>query len=329
MQLAINEAWKYQFLTYPNPAVGACIVKNGKILSIGVHKKAGLVHAEVDALKKAYLKYYPNNSLKYLDNASQIHIHLVEECSDFFKDCTIYVTLEPCSHIGRTPSCATLLKNLKIKKVIIGALDKNKIASGGKKILKEKNIKTKQLKNQNCKNLLYPFKKWQKGNFVFFKIAIRENGSCDGGYITSQDSLNLVHNIRTKINLLVIGGKTVRVDKPTLDTRFSTKNKPPNVLIYSTKKSFDKKIPLFNIKNRAVTISNNLDNIKKNNFVMIEGGYNFLEVVKDKIDILMVFVSHKKSFDKKFDFKSLGFEKLHSYFLNKFDEIIYYKGIKK
>lgn len=64
MKLAIDEAWKYQLLTYPNPAVGCVIVKNGRLLSIEAHKEAGQAHAEVNALKAAYLVGYPNSLLK-------------------------------------------------------------------------------------------------------------------------------------------------------------------------------------------------------------------------------------------------------------------------
>ncbi|XPV82152.1 MAG: hypothetical protein ACNI22_16620 [Halarcobacter sp.] len=64
MKLAIDEAWKYQLITYPNPAVGCVVVKNGEILAIEAHKEAGMPHAEVNALKAAYLKKNPNDFLK-------------------------------------------------------------------------------------------------------------------------------------------------------------------------------------------------------------------------------------------------------------------------
>jgi len=326
MQLATKEAWRYQLLTYPNPAVGACIVKNNKILSIGVHKKSGDIHAEVDAIKKAYLQSYPDSSLRYLYTALEIHIHLIKYHNNFFENCNIFITLEPCNHIGKTPSCANLIKELKLKKVVIGVLDDNKIASGGYKKLKENQIKTDiNICKKDASGLIFPFKKWQKNNFVFFKIAMREDGSIDNGYITTKDSLNLVHNIRTKIDLLVIGGQTVRTDRPTLDSRFASQNKNPNILIYSKQKDFDKTIPLFNVSNRDIAISDNLKILDDYNFVMIEGGYRLLKSVKNKIDMLMLFVSHKKKYRNKFDYKTLGFKKLYSYYLNQFDEIIYLK----
>ena len=117
MQLAIDKAWEYQLLTYPNPAVGAVIVREGKVLSIEAHKEAGKPHAEVLALKAAYLTEYPNSSLKDIDDSHIIHEYLTNNHNDFFKSCEIYVTLEPCNHIGKTPACAMLLESVGIKKV--------------------------------------------------------------------------------------------------------------------------------------------------------------------------------------------------------------------
>ncbi len=321
--LAIKEAWKYQLLTYPNPAVGACIVKDNKILSIDAHKEAGLPHAEVNALKVAYLNKYPNSTLKDMESSQDIHDYLSKNHNDFFKDCTIYVTLEPCNHIGKTPSCAILLETISIKKVVIGTLDPNKKASGGKQRLEKANIEVEVLDLKQSEDLLQPFIKWQKDNFTFFKLAMREDGSVTGGYITSQDSLNLVHNIRTKIDLLVIGGNTVRIDKPTLDTRFIKSEKNPDILIYSQQKDFDKTIPLFKIPNRKISIDNKLSLLEKSNFSMIEGGYTLLENIKKDIDMLMLFISHKTTKDIKFNINSLGYKIVHSYFINETDEVLF------
>ncbi|MEA2019816.1 MAG: bifunctional diaminohydroxyphosphoribosylaminopyrimidine deaminase/5-amino-6-(5-phosphoribosylamino)uracil reductase RibD [Campylobacterota bacterium] len=323
LQLAIQEAWKYQFLTYPNPAVGATVVKNNQILSTEAHKEAGLPHAEVNALKSAYLKEYPNSKIKNLTKSDEIHNFLIENHNNFFKDCEIYVTLEPCNHIGKTPACAMLLESIEIKKVYIGTLDPNNEASGGEKRLQNSNIEVEVLDNVDCDNLLLPFIKWQQKNFKFFKIAMREDGSIDGGYITTQDSLNLVHNIRTKLDLMLIGGETVRVDRPTLDSRFARKNISPDIQIYSRKKNIDKTIPLFSVKNREVTISDNLDLLNSKNFIMIEGGYNLLKIIKDKVDCLMIFISHKQKKEKQFNIEKLGFKKVYSYMINEFDEIVF------
>jgi diaminohydroxyphosphoribosylaminopyrimidine deaminase/5-amino-6-(5-phosphoribosylamino)uracil reductase len=322
MQQAIDEAWKYQFLTYPNPAVGATVVKDGDILATQAHKEAGKPHAEVLALKEAYLKFYKDSPLKNMEESHDIHNFLYKNHNGFFKECEIFVTLEPCNHTGKTPACAMLLEAINIKKVVIGTLDPNKNASGGKQRLENKGIEVKVLNCTNCNNLLFPFIKWQNKNFTFFKLAMREDGTIGGGYITTQDSLKLVHKIRTKIDLLVIGGQTVRTDRPTLDTRFADENKPSDILIVSKQNQFDKRIPLFNVANRKVFIDSDISRYKQK-FSMVEGGYNFLEFIKDDIDMLMLFVSHKLKSQSKFDYETLGFRKIYSYKINKVDEVVF------
>ena len=330
MQLAIDEAWKYQLLTYPNPAVGATVVKNNKVLSVAAHKEAGLPHAEVLALKLAYLTQYPNSKVKSLQSSQEIHSFLIENHNQFFHDCEIFVTLEPCNHIGKTPACAMLLESIQIKKVTIGTLDPNQNASGGQERLLKANIEVEVgVCKEKTEKLLYPFFKYQRGHFSFFKIAMREDGSIDGGYITTQKSLDLVHEIRTKIDLMIIGGNTIRNDRPKLDARFSKSKKAPDILIYSKTASFDQTIPLFNVKNREVFISSNLSLVKKNKFVMIEGGYTFFEVFKNKIDYLMIFVSHKENKETTLNFEKIGFEIEYSYFLNEIDEILFLKRVNE
>jgi len=328
MRLAIEEAWKYQLLTYPNPAVGATVVKNQKIISVEAHHEAGKPHAEVLALKSAYLSKYPNSILKDIYDSELIHNYLSENHNDYFRDCEIYVTLEPCNHIGKTPACSHLLSSVGIKKVFIGTLDPNQEASGGKEYLINSNIDVEiNCYTEETDKLLLPFLKYQSGHFTFFKMAMREDGSIDGGYITTQDSLNLVHEIRTKLDLMVIGGNTVRMDRPTLDSRFSHDKKTPDILIYSTKNNFDKEIPLFKVMNRKVTISSSLDLMKEKEFTMIEGGYNLFLEMKDTIDYIMLFISHKIQSEKPKKIEFQNFKKEYSYFLNEYDEVIFLKKI--
>jgi diaminohydroxyphosphoribosylaminopyrimidine deaminase/5-amino-6-(5-phosphoribosylamino)uracil reductase len=320
---AINKAWEYQFLTYPNPAVGACIVKDNNIIALEAHEKAGKPHAEVNAFKSAFLYFYPNSKLKNIYNSYEIHNFLIHNHNNIFKELEIYVTLEPCNHIGKTPSCANLIKELQVKKVYIATQDTNNIASGGTKTLENANIDYSMgIEEKKAKELLFPFYTWQKNNFIFFKLAMRKDGSINNGYITTQDSLDLVHEIRTTIELLIIGGNTVRMDRPTLDARFSVSQKSPDILIYSNKKNFDKNIALFNIANRKVNVSNNI-NFTNSNFTMCEGGYELLKNISSKIDMLMLFVSHKDINNNIFDINTLGFKIIHSYFINKFDEIYF------
>ncbi|AXH13195.1 bifunctional diaminohydroxyphosphoribosylaminopyrimidine deaminase/5-amino-6-(5-phosphoribosylamino)uracil reductase RibD [Halarcobacter bivalviorum] len=292
MKLAIDEAWKYQLLTYPNPAVGCVVVKNGEILAIEAHKEAGKPHAEVNALKTAYLSKYPNDVLKTKSSSHDIHDYLIRNHNNFFEDCTIYVTLEPCNHIGRTPACANLLKELKPKRVVIAHEDINKEARGGCETLKSANIEVSiDCMKKEAYELLYPFIKWTQGTFIFYKMAQTLNGSIDGA-ISSHIAKAYVHTLRDKIDLMLIGGNTVRSDKPTLDARYIA-GRAPNIMIYSKNKVFDTNIPLFKVPNREVIISDDLFKLLDYKFIMVEGTYNLMDKLKEKIDYLVLLVSPK------------------------------------
>jgi len=282
MELALKQAWKYQGLTYPNPAVGAVVVKEGKILSIAAHKYAGGPHAEVYAIKQAY----ENITAQKIDlqSSNEIHTFLLAHHNNLFNDCTIYCTLEPCNHVGKTPSCANLIQKLGFKRVVIGTLDTHEAAKGGSKRFKNT---TFGVLEQKCRELLEPFYIWQKRAFVLFKLAQSHNGKITGGYISDNESLKHVHKLREKITLLLIGGNTVQTDRPTLDCRFVGKC-APDVQIYSNQ-TFDTTINLFSVKNRTVTISKELAFLQKPGFVLVEGGENMLKSLQNKIDWMLTF----------------------------------------
>jgi diaminohydroxyphosphoribosylaminopyrimidine deaminase/5-amino-6-(5-phosphoribosylamino)uracil reductase len=212
----------------------------------------------------------------------------------------VYTTLEPCSHVGKTPSCADLLSAMNVKKVYVGALDSNPDAANGNKKLASANIEVKSsILADESKELLYPFERWNKNNFVFFKWAQRLNGTYDSGIITSKQSRQNVHDMRDKCDLLVIGGETVRVDRPTLDARL-VDGKAPDVLIYSQNKEFDQSIALFGVKGRKVIISDSLDEIKNYKNIMIEGGSNMFEATKNIVDRYICYVAPKTGGSKVF-----------------------------
>ncbi|MCW8838952.1 MAG: bifunctional diaminohydroxyphosphoribosylaminopyrimidine deaminase/5-amino-6-(5-phosphoribosylamino)uracil reductase RibD [Thiovulaceae bacterium] len=312
MNLALKEAWKYQGLTYPNPAVGCCVVsENETILSVEAHKKSGLPHAEVEALKSAYIKLTNDSKIQTLTNSADIHKYLIKNHNDIFKNCSVYTTLEPCSHIGKTPSCADLLCSLGVKKVYVGALDANPEASCGNEKLLNANIEVQNGILQNeCQELLYPFDRWSENKFVCFKWAQRLNGTYDDGIITSKESRKNVHDMRDKCDLLVIGGETVRVDRPTLDARL-VDGKSPDILIYSRQKEFDKTIPLFEVKNRKVIISDKLDIIDDYKNIMIEGGANMFEATCDIVDRYLCYIAPKVGGSKVFQTNMEEFEILN------------------
>ncbi|NOQ29615.1 MAG: bifunctional diaminohydroxyphosphoribosylaminopyrimidine deaminase/5-amino-6-(5-phosphoribosylamino)uracil reductase RibD [Helicobacteraceae bacterium] len=322
MHLALDEAWKYQGLTYPNPAVGCCVVgKHSQILAIEAHKKAGLPHAEVNALYSAYNSI--NKTPTTLTSSQDIHNFLILNHNNIFKDVTLYVTLEPCSHIGKTPSCATLIKELGIKKIFVSLQDLNEVAKDGAEVLNSQNIEVEfNLLAGKGADLLFPFKKWSENNFVTFKIAHRLNGTIDGT-VSSTESREDVHKMRDVCDLLVIGGNTVREDRPTLDARLC-EGRAPDILIYSKTKEFDKTIPLFNVKDREVLIESSLKKIANYKNIIIEGGEGMFEATKEIVDYYLSFVAPTTSNSSTFTKSENSFEYKHIS-KNKKDLIIWMK----
>ena len=312
MKLALDEAWKYQGLTYPNPAVGCCVVgSRGELLGLNAHQKAATPHAEVLALQDAYYKLSNDSSILDLTSSAEIHTFLLKYHNHCFKDVVLYTTLEPCSHVGKTPSCASLISALGIKKVYVGMQDFNKEASGGNEILKKQGIDVESgVLKKECEDLLKPFLAWDKKRFVFFKWAQRLNGTTDEGIISSKTSRTLTHTMRDRCDLLVIGGNTVRTDRPTLDARLAH-GKAPDVLIISQQKSFDTTIPLFQVKERKVFIADNfsiLDNYKN---IMIEGSSKMFELSQDIVDYYLCFLAPHFGGDRGFQKNDAKFEILN------------------
>ncbi len=267
MQLALDKAWKYQGLTYPNPAVGAVVTLDGNILAIAAHQKAGTSHAEVLALLSAY-ETLSNTPIDFDPNdAQKAHTFLLTLPKDFFSQCTIYVTLEPCSHEGKTPSCASLLQSLALSRVVIGIQDPIEGHDGGMKKLENASVGVLE---EACQDLIEPFMIWQKRAFVLFKLAQTSNGRIGGGYLSSNASLTHVHQLREVCDTLLIGGNTVREDRPTLDCRF-IEAKAPAVKIYTKENNFDRDIPLFGIENRDVEIVNYIGFFRQTFFCTCRG----------------------------------------------------------
>ncbi len=292
MQLALQEAWKYQGLTYPNPAVGCCVVgEHGELLSVEAHHRAGEPHAEVNALKQAYYKLTNDSYILALQDSADIHTHLLSNHNSIFKNAKLYTTLEPCSHYGKTPSCANLIAELGIKEVYVGSNDTNKKAANGSMILSMNDCMVySEILKDECDALLLPFMKTLSEKFVFFKWAQRLNGTTDGGIISSQSSRKNVHAMRDVCDLLVIGGGTVRTDRPTLDARL-VNGKAPDVLILSRSKEFDESIPLFSVTGRKVFISEELEKINEYKNIMIEGSEKMYALTRDIVDYYLCYIA--------------------------------------
>ncbi|MFA5200140.1 MAG: bifunctional diaminohydroxyphosphoribosylaminopyrimidine deaminase/5-amino-6-(5-phosphoribosylamino)uracil reductase RibD [Candidatus Omnitrophota bacterium] len=205
MGLALKLALKAKGKTSPNPLVGALVVKSGKIIGSGFHAKAGLAHAEAVALDRAGQKA---------------------------KGATLYVTLEPCAHTGRTPPCVNRIISSGVKEVVIGMIDPNPLNNGrGVTLLKQNNIKVKvgvlsdQLKKVNESFIKYittkiPFITVKVGQSLDGRIATRTG---DSKWITSDKSRAYAHKIRKDYDAIMVGVNTVLRDNPSLNVWFSQK----------------------------------------------------------------------------------------------------------
>jgi len=311
MSLALKEAWKYQGVTYPNPAVGCSVVSaSGELLAVAAHHKAGEPHAEVNALQAAYYKLTNDDAILALKSSIDIHSYLLTNHNNLFVNVTLYTTLEPCSHFGKTPSCASLIADLGIKNIYVGSYDTNKIAENGNMILSNNgsHVHT-ELLLQECDALLYPFKKFLDDKFVFFKWAQRLDATTDGE-VSSLKSRKNVHAMRDVCDLLIIGGNTVRIDRPTLDARL-VNGRAPDILIFSRNKAFDRSIPLFNVQGRDVYIEDNLSKIAKYKNIMIEGTSKMYALTRDIVDYYLLYLAPTFGGSNAFDIKDEKFAVLN------------------
>ena len=216
MRKALLLAKKASGNTSPNPLVGAVIVKNDKVIAKGFHKKAGEDHAEVDALKKI--------------------------SSEEAKGAQMYVTLEPCSHFGRTPPCADAIIKAGIKEVYIATLDPNPLVAGtGVRKLEKAGIKVKTgVLEEEAKLLNEVFFKWilTKKPFVVSKFAMTLDGKIatitgDSKWISNEKSRMFTHELRNIYDAILVGKGTVLKDDPLLTCRKKNGKNPIRIILDS------------------------------------------------------------------------------------------------
>ncbi|ADV46941.1 bifunctional diaminohydroxyphosphoribosylaminopyrimidine deaminase/5-amino-6-(5-phosphoribosylamino)uracil reductase RibD [Nitratifractor salsuginis] len=297
MQLALGEAWRYQGLTYPNPAVGCCVVKEGRILAVEAHHKAGESHAELWAMLAAYEALEGREAAVDSADADAVYDFLQTVPEELFRGVSLYVTLEPCAHHGRTPSCAWALSRFPLHRVVVATADPIPGHGGGLEILADHGIEVATgVCEEEARELLEPFLIWQERAFVLFKLAQTTNGRIGGGYLSSPESLEHVHRLRAVVDELLIGGSTVRTDRPTLDCRFVDQKRAPNVCIYSRQNEFDRSIPLFGVSDRQVRITDDIEPLlDRPSFLLVEGGEGMLKALQDRIDWLLLYQTPKLS----------------------------------
>ena len=220
MQLALDLARKGEGRTAPNPPVGAVVVKDGVVVGRGFHPKAGEPHAEIFALRDA---------------------------GDLARGAAVYVTLEPCSHYGKTPPCADALIAADVAAVYVGTVDPNpKVAGRGIEKLRNAGIVVESgILEDECQRLIAPFKKHILTGlpFTIYKTAMTLDGntatkSGDSKWISGEESRHWVHQLRHRVDAIMVGSGTACSDDPQLNTRLPEGggHDPLRVVIDSTLK---------------------------------------------------------------------------------------------
>jgi len=219
MRLVLELALKAEGKTSPNPLVGAIVIKSGKVVAKGYHQKAGLPHAEIIALRQAGSKSIGAD---------------------------LYVNLEPCCHHGRTPPCIDAIIKARIKRVVIGTRDPNYLINGkGIRLLRKNGIDvvTGVLKKE-CEALNESFLKYIKTGrpFIILKSALTLDGKIatrtgDSKWITGPKARDYAHQLRGRVDAVLVGAGTVIADNPRLTSRLekNSKRNPIRIIVAGKK----------------------------------------------------------------------------------------------
>jgi len=216
MQLALKLAARGRGYASPNPMVGAVIVKNSRIIGQGYHQCCGENHAEVNAIQSA---------------------------TENVEGATLYVTLEPCCHHGKTPPCTDLIIRHKIGRVVIGVADVNPlVACQGINCLQSAGIEIKTgVLEAQCLDINEVFFHFMKTGLPF--VTVKYAQTLDGRiatatgnsqWISSPASLKLAHQLRAEHDAILVGSGTVRHDNPTLTVRHVKGRNPLRIIMDST-----------------------------------------------------------------------------------------------
>ena len=269
--------------TYPNPNVGALIYKDGKIISEGYTGSPGQNHAEINAIENI-------NDKKYLENS------------------TMVVTLEPCSHYGKTPPCTKKIIESKIKTVIIGCKDPNLLVNGsGIDQLINNNIDVKLgvLENK-CLELHKRFFTFQtkKRPYIILKWAETDDGLISPNHkndnrpywISNDVSRQYVHKWRSQEHAILVGSKTVDFDNPQLNSRNWDNNSPIKIVVGNPKVKSKDTLYIYNGKDLNIENITNFLHKKNIQSVLVEGGNKTLKtfIENNSWDEARVFKSKNK-----------------------------------
>src|SRR3972149_5071937 len=263
MRLAIKLAEKGFGRTSPNPVVGSVVVKNGKIIGRGYHEKAGLPHAEVKALQDAGKKVQGS---------------------------TLYVTLEPCAHFGRTPPCIQAIIASGVKKVVVGSIDPNpKVKGKGIRALEKSGIEViKDVLRDECLSLNETYVKYiiKKTPFVILKLATTLDGKIatstgDSKWITSVESRRYAHRLRSLVDCVMVGSGTILKDDPHLTVRL-IKGKNPARAVLDGSLKVSPRAKVFASRNERVFIFTSAKANKNKIRLLEEKGAEVIKVNQSK-----------------------------------------------
>jgi diaminohydroxyphosphoribosylaminopyrimidine deaminase/5-amino-6-(5-phosphoribosylamino)uracil reductase len=238
MRAALIEASRGVGHTSPNPAVGAVIVRGGKIVSRGFHRRAGLPHAEIEAL------------------------HALSKPA-LAKGAMIYVTLEPCSTHGRTPPCVSAIIAAGFKRVVIGAIDPNPAHAGrGIELLRAAGIVvTTGVLEKECHALNAAFNHWivTKTPLVIAKAGMSLDGRLtrppgEGQWLTNAAARKDAHQLRAQVDAILVGAETVRRDNPRLTVRGVRGARQPWRIVVTRSGNLPKDAHLFTDEHRERTL---------------------------------------------------------------------------
>jgi len=214
MRLALREARKGEGRTSPNPCVGAVVVKDGRVIGKGYHRKAGTPHAEV---------------------------HALEAAGNEARGATLYVTLEPCNHSGRTPPCTRKILDSGIRRVVVGMRDPNPLAAGGCEALAAAGVEVEWgVLGEECSRLNRPFVKLITTGkpWVVMKGAASLDGriatrSGHSRWITGSEARRAGHRLRNRCDAILVGVGTALADDPSLTCRIRGGRDPLRVVLDS------------------------------------------------------------------------------------------------
>jgi diaminohydroxyphosphoribosylaminopyrimidine deaminase/5-amino-6-(5-phosphoribosylamino)uracil reductase len=238
MLKALSLAKRAKGFTSPNPCVGAVVVKNGIIVGQGRHRKAGGPHAEVEAL---------------------------DDAGPRAAGATLYVTLEPCNHFGKTPPCTHKIMGSNIKKVVVGCKDPNPfVGGGGIRFLEDKGIEVVSgVLKEEAETLIEDFIWYVRNDkkpFVIMKTASTLDGRTatrtgDSKWITGGASRAFVHQIRHETDAILIGSGTLHSDNPSLTSRIEgVETKDPARIILDTHLTIKENAMVLSQASKARTI---------------------------------------------------------------------------